>query len=461
MRECAFALLIVALAAVLRFTCLWSVPWAVHFDEAYAVDIVSAMQAGDWSAFRRTATGNPGSQVLLQWAWSQVVPNALLAGRLHCATLGVLLVGATMWLGRVVTGSRTTGIVAGAVLAVDPWAVLMARNWAFSAAPFGAAIALGVVVQALNGDSRCRTKKNLLGWPGMATSGLAGILFGLALTFYDPIKIVLAVAPAYWLWRCCTLPGFARQTWLRVTTLAVTASVTLLTVLGPVGREGYWDRFWRTTSLAGLDMEGRTVPWTNVAHVVLGGARIAADRALEIPLISPLLVVLSLIGVFATPQRSLLLIWIAATLGAVALSNIPDAGYRLAVMLPAVAVLAATGLRVTWTANRWAAGLLVSLQLMWSATVIDDYVVRGRVSAGQELGRFIAAGPDVRYYVAAPAHWTGDKTFRALTSDRQLVSTPEQADIVVTPGWVSRPEGPAVVDLVDPAGRTLGWWSER
>lgn len=163
-------------------------------------------------------------------------------------------------------------------------------------------------------------------------------------------------------------------------------------------------------------------------------------------------------------------VWLVTTALAVLLSSVPEASYRLAVALPALAILAAVG----WVAiGRWTISLLprpvavpvvvaIGLAVLaYDASINGARVLRylHRMDHAEELttlGREIASGPPAAvYYVVAPPGQVEHRVFLGLTHNRTVVAVTNLSAEV--PRDVD-PHRPAVFVVPSGDASALAYW---
>lgn len=436
---------VIALAAALRFYAVAQVPFSAHFDEVTGLPTLLAIDAGGLAnVFGRidASTNLPGVFLLPQWLVGQVADSWFVADRWTAAAYGVLSLAATYALGRRLF-SPAVALVAVSFLAVSYWHFLYSRFQSFFLVP---AFAWAAVWWAL---------ARVCASGGIGAGVGAGVVLGLALEMYDPIKVLFAVVPAWVAWHCAVTAGFARR---NLPALLVACAVAYM-VLAPVLRNG-WDAYavrLQQVTAVGDEYRGALGSTTSdivatvgkrllrQARVVTGGAEVAANVPSPGPLLNPFEVAALALGVLFSLRR-----WrdwrytpapltIAVTSGAVLLSSVPDAGYRLAVALPAIALAAALGvvcagdeLRRRAPARRAGAVLALSaLALLgadawWNARSLRVHLDQRQMADTYDvLGRAIAASPaDAVYYVEETSNIFANRVFGARTSKREIVSTP-------------------------------------
>jgi hypothetical protein len=465
------ALLVVCLASVARFYRVADVPYSAHFDENTGVWVLLAMERGAvenmFGRIDHYSTNLPGLMMASQWLLGGWAPNWFTADRWTAALFGSLSLVTTYLLGRRLF-SRPVALLAVVFLAVSHWHILLSRFQSlFATSPFAAALALWGLTRA------CQTGRVLDGI-------VAGLLLGFGLEMHDPVKVLFVVVPAWWLWSAVVERGFARRTLLSFGVAMTVAYMVLSPVLRNEGWANYLLRVQQVT-MAGAEyrdsIRDTGGDWgellrTRIARqgmILTGGAEVAANHHSDTPLLNGLELAAAVAGLGLCLFRlrdwryALLPFWLLPTMVAVLLSSVPEASYRLAVALPAVAILAALSSVTTVRTLRSVLprpAALVLCVLVATATLGYDVAVNWERTVRyfasmthahelQTLGREVAAGPaEAVYYVEGTPDILGNRVFRALTSRRSVVNVPNLAAQV-----------PEIVDPRYLAVFVLPYWS--
>ncbi|HVN85609.1 MAG TPA: glycosyltransferase family 39 protein [Candidatus Binatia bacterium] len=460
---------LVLIAGAMRFYRAETMPFGIHFDEDNAFNALEAMRTGTaeniFSRLDRYTTGNPGLVIALQWLFGFVSPNWFAATRYSSAAWGTLSIAATYLLARRLFSTRVA-VAAGLFLTLSYWHLISSRMQ-FLNAPFGAALAWWMIVRAC--DSR-----------RLVDAILAGMVGGLVLQLYDPIKILFVLVPIWWLWHAVVSRGFARQTALSMIVVGAVAWMALQPLLLRQGWEGYFQRVYTVTSLGTVvapDVRPEGRPGLDqlrdhlaaLARVATGGAELAANHSTGDPLLNWAEIVAVGLGLLLSVWRwrswrhTIAPLWAVLAAIAVTLSSVPDASYRLAIGLPALAILAAIGVvtPLDWFARhtpRWLAWPVVGLVVVAVAAYdVDVNAVRTfryfdkTIDTGEftVLGRFIASGStEPVYYIEALPVTMEHPVMLSLTHRRTVVNVANLVDQV-----------PRRVDSQRPAVFVIPYWS--
>lgn len=447
---------VVALAAAARFYRVTEVPFAVHFDEVNGLDFVRAMHAGKAeNVFGSTTLLGPSLMLAPEWLLGLAVPDRFAVSRYLSAWWGTASIVVTWLLARRTHG-EVIALGAAALLATSYWHFTMSRfQPLFLQAAFGAVAIWWGVARACSS--------------GRVGDGiLSGLIAGICLQFYDPVKVVLAAIPLWWLWHAATDRAFRRRTAAPMAAGVAVAAMVMQPMLDRGGSEVFFRRTFAVTALGEVlapEIAKEMAPTLGnladnahrLARVATGGAALAANHPTPDPLVTwPELAAMS-IGLLAAARRmhdwrmTFAPIWLMLTCLAVFVSSVPEAGYRLAVALPAFAIVAVDGAvalvqvvrRLSPRHFTTAAVAALALIAAWN---VSTNVSRARaylqsMNRSNEfitLARAIAAGPaDSVYYVEAPRSASTHYTFRALTGQREVVSLANLTDQVpslVRPG---------------------------
>lgn len=185
--------LILLAAAALRLPALTTTPPGLHYDEAangvLAGDIGSR---GQRPVFIASYTGKEVLFFYLVAAVMRVTGESVFALRLMAATIGLLTVAATYWLGRMLLADRRTALLAAGLLAVSFWHVLFSRlGFRAISQPLLQALTVGALFAGLRQETWRRS------WPWLIFAGAA-----LGLTAYTylaarffPIALLIGLLP--------------------------------------------------------------------------------------------------------------------------------------------------------------------------------------------------------------------------------------------------------------------------
>lgn len=321
------------------------------------------------------------------------IPQAGNENNVFMARWGLYL--APSFIGAAVTGDYFTGFRSAAVA----WDALALAGLALLARRIGppqlAFVALALIGISWWDNASARVHPIMAGACGAAWSWwavlracdegrkedaiLAGVLIGLALRLYEPVKVLVVIMPLWWVYHAAVTRRFAANTWRSA---ALITAVTLMT-LWPL-----WTHGGRVFFFQALD-EGIVQPYdrgetlaadplghlARLSRVVTGDhPDILVNAFVRVPLINVIEVGLILVGLALTgvnwrnPRATIAAIWLFGTLVAVAVSSQPEAGRRLSVALPAIGVLAGTGLLVVARWRRY--GLLLAVAVL----IADAYL---------------------------------------------------------------------------------------
>jgi len=500
--ETTLIVIVVAAAALLRFYRVTEVPFGIHFDENTSLGSLQAMDRGlaeNIFSMVRTETG-PGLTLAAEWVIGLFTPNPFVANRYTAALWGTLSVLVTYMLGRRLR-SPTVGLIAAVFLTCSYWHLISSRFQAqFLSAPCAAGLIWWSIVRAC--DS---------GRPFDAI--FAGVITGLGLQLYHPIKIMFVAVPLWWLWHALVTRRFARRT---IVPVAVTAVVAWMVLKPLIQREGFHTYFERASAVTALGAGFRDTTMHQQTSIfeflraqcarqlrlITGRAEVAADELSDDPMLNWLEVAAVVIGLAASVRHwrswreTIAPILLAVTMGAVALSSVPEASYRLAVALPALAVLAAIGIAtlLDWYRRHLSRRLgfplivVVGIALLASDAWINAsrtmryFARRAAAHDIDTLDRGIAAGRlDAVYYIVAPPARLTHRVVLALTYRHAIVAVPNLTDDVPRrvdphrPAVFVIPHGPSeyglpylrglypravVRPLANPTGAVAGYFAE-
>jgi 4-amino-4-deoxy-L-arabinose transferase-like glycosyltransferase len=207
-------LLIVLLAAALRFCCLETLPPGLHFDEGFkGVTARALLEGAPPQLFFAEDMGEEPIAIYLVALTLSLFGQEPWAIRLLSAIVGTLTVPLTWFLGRELFRSRVAGLGAALVLAILYWHVSFSRiGMEPILVPFFASLAFAALSWGLNTD-------RLLAF-ALAGLALGGSLYTYKAGYFVPILAALYIACAAVMQR-----GFLRRYWRG---LALAALVALL-----------------------------------------------------------------------------------------------------------------------------------------------------------------------------------------------------------------------------------------
>ncbi len=193
-RESIFLILILGIAALLRFWALDRVPAGLYFDEAAdAVDALNTLRTGHWPAFYDTQSGKEALWMWLLAAFFAVADVGPLQIRLVAAVVGLLTVGAVWWATRELfaadpeTSAANLALLAAAILATLFVHVHFSRGgYRLITQPLVGSLAIGALWRGLHGKGG--------GW-----FILAGALLGLAMYTYSAARFYLVLLVVFFL----------------------------------------------------------------------------------------------------------------------------------------------------------------------------------------------------------------------------------------------------------------------
>lgn len=343
---------VLALAAALRLVALQDIPANISIDEILpSLEALHIARGGAPNVFSSVGWfGMPN----LTFSFGALVmrlagPDAFLAARLSSVLMGIGGVASVFLLARRLFGDRV-GLMASFFMAVSFWHIHNSRTgFPFVQSSLWTALALYLLVRARQDRSR-------------TVLALAGVILGLALQCYFPIRILLLLCPLFWLadWLLDPVPlrtmaadtaTFWGATLLVLAPLLVSVPWDVLAghsqdvLLSHPGRLQHFEALYHVTGLPavlGRNLQEAAAMFTEWADVCVMNRSPAGllDTGTLIALV---------IGVLAAllqgdTRALLLVVWAALTfvLG-VAFSDAPRASYRLAPAMPALLTLAAFG----------------------------------------------------------------------------------------------------------------------
>lgn len=429
MLVCAALLAILGLAAWLRLTALEDIPANISIDE-----ILPSMEA---QSIASGATPNVFSSVgwftlpNLTFAFPALMikvvgHDTFFAARLSSALTGLGGIVCIFLLARRLFGDRA-GVAASFLTAVAFWHIHNSRTaFPFVQSSFCTALVIYLLVRARQDRSR-------------AVFAVAGVVLGLALQCYFPVRILLVLCPLFFLADAIRervpLRAIAREAAIVGGGAALTLGPLLVSVPWAVlaghsqsvlitspGRLAQLSAAYHVRGLAGVfgrnlqEAAAMFTDWAEVCVLNRSPAGLLDTATLAALIIGALVAVLQ-----AEVMPLLLVAWAALTfVFGVAFSDAPRASYRLAAAMPALLILAAYGIEhillVAAPPWRWyratTRAVLLALVGGWILTrnyqlfFVDYAKADGRETAESTARRLLAAHCDGRqfYFVG---DWTG------------------------------------------------------
>src|SRR3954453_11590901 len=164
-------LALVAAAAALRFTRIG--PQSFWLDESYTVDLVQR-PFGDMLSGVASDESTPPLYYVLAWLWEKVFGHGEAGLRSLSALFGTLAVPAAWRAAREWFGSPRAGLVAAALVAVNPFFVWYSQEArSYSLLVFATALSIWALARALKDP----TRRNLALWAGAAVLALLSHYF--------------------------------------------------------------------------------------------------------------------------------------------------------------------------------------------------------------------------------------------------------------------------------------------
>jgi 4-amino-4-deoxy-L-arabinose transferase-like glycosyltransferase len=371
--EAALVIGITALAAVLRFVALDSLPPGLYHDEAHnGLDALRVL-AGERPIFFEANNGREPLFIYLVALGVRLFGRTPFALRLVSATVGTLTAPATYLLVRSLGPGRRLAALAGVLAACNVWMLSLSRV-AFRA---GTLPLLSAIVLTLLARGWRTRRLGLMAWAGAAC--------GLCLYTYLAARFVpLALA----LWALCLLLRERRQFWWRgwlvFGLLALVVAAPLLV---------YFAQHWQATVGRAAQVSvwnpaiGGTQPWLTVLKqavravggLIWRGDFIPRHNVPLRPVFDPAMGAAFLVGLWAAVRRAkedaawtLSLIWLGILLLPTVLAEGAPHFVRASGILPVVFLFPATGLDALWRLSatrlkRWGAWLLVAALVTFSA----------------------------------------------------------------------------------------------
>jgi uncharacterized membrane protein len=337
---------------------------SIWYDEWYSLDMARA-DAADLVTGRKVDPGNPAGYVLLLHFWLQGLGHSLENARALSAVAGALAVPAVWLLARACGLSRTAGLLAGLMVAVNPPLVYLgqeARTFALFATI--ATLAAATVARAEHGGG-------LLSWLGFAAAGAVLV----HLHYYGAFVLAaLGLHLLGWGWRhdrwailklagCAVLVFLAFLPWLPIFRWQLAQ--------GASRSGGTW---WQHLVLLPLfAVAGRTLIWREAGSGIVAAVDLAITAFIFLPLAvwlgrskpRPWLVIVFVVGV---P--------LLAALVAVTLVPMIHSHY-LAGVFPALLLLVALALENGWRSGPRALTALTAtlLAMVMLASLVRMYIV--------------------------------------------------------------------------------------
>jgi hypothetical protein len=435
---------------------LWSLsfaPYFVAFDEVIEPYTgIAALRAHPWeilSGAARDYFDQPYLLSILQ-AWPCLWFEPLFGSRFASVVLSVVSLVTTYALARRLFG-KVTAVVALTLLAFSYWHMLYSRL----AHPYMQPIALlsaAFYVLALGFDKR-----------NAFLLFVGGTLLGISPLVYTPARIVVPLSAVWLLHRVIT----TRTPWRAIAAGAAAITLGLLIAYTPhlhaLGTTGLLARFRGTAGpLTRMGETGWTSPeaWrlltTQLQEATFpyyrAGGLLAVHDFSGAPWLDRVSLTLAGLGCCIALLRLtdshcfLVVAWIAATFvfGQV-FTDVPEAAYRAAPLLPALAIAAGIGVQALLrTARRWppmrSQGVLVIGWLLLVAVVappnldaLAGYLRHWSGSAGAGMARFIGAGPAAPiYYLLTAAPTASYPPLRFITPGKTLRDVPNLMDSLGT-----------------------------
>jgi len=449
-RTTVWAALVIAALSLPRTLSLAAAPYRVTPDEVcWEFHGLPMLAEHPWEIF---AGGDDGPHNHMNYftealqTWPALFFEPLFGARLPSAFLGIVSLALTYLLACRLFG-RAAGAVAVTVIACSYWHVVFSRT----PYPFMETVALvpGALLALVVGTE----ERNLF------LQFISGALIGMGLLAYDPARIVIPLAAAWFAHRAV----FSGMGWREAVKGAAVITLGAAIFLSPFHqRQGVFSALARyrqvSTQLEGgpvrrMKEAGWTTPAARqiLANQINRAARVYYSQGAEVgttdissdPLVDPVSLALALCGLalalirFRDSNCFLLVVWVGATFvfGQV-LTNIPHSSYRAAPICPALAICA--GLAgatfndhvLTPLRTRRAAAQTVALVVLLAVLAplnlryLADYFAQRSRDPVVGMDRLIAAGSTAPvYYVleAGPQHaclsfLTTGRTVRELPS---------------------------------------------
>ena len=347
-------LLIIALAAALRFYKLTEIPPGLHFDEGFkAVTARSLLEGAPPQLFFESDMGEEPLAIYLVAAAVRLFGSEPWVVRLPSAIVGVLTIPLAWWLGRELAprARRLVGLGTALVLAILYWHVSFSRiGMEPILVPFFAALAFAALARGLNTGSR----------PAFVLSGLAlgGSLYTYKAGYFVPILALLFVAYATLVER-----GFLRRHGRGL----LLAGLVALLVAAPIGVyfATHLENFLQRPASVTLDSPGQglldNLPRVLGMFFVAGDANPRSNLPGR-PALDPFLAGLFLLGVgrslfrFRDPKGFLPVLWTGVMiLPTLVTEHAPHFGRAIGAT-PALALLCALGGWTFWEIGKRVSG---------------------------------------------------------------------------------------------------------
>jgi len=306
---------ILALAALVRFWGLDSLPFGTWYDEAEnGLVALRILEEPNYLPLYEPRVNSAGHYLLLLAGSLRLLGRSTWALRSVSALMGTASVAAGYLVGREML-SRRAGLVFAFLLAVSRWSINFSRIGMYNVAtPLFELVVLGFLLRGL----RRRRFFDL---------ALAGVGLGLGLVFYVgflPFPLVIAVFLVH---TALSERKVLSRSWRGLMVLAL----ALLLTLGPVAqysylqRDDFWERTGKTSILKGKTVEQAlpAIGQSAAKHILMfnyGGDRYGRHNLSGEPMLDPLSGALMVLGVglcvwrWRRPRALLLPVWLLAML---------------------------------------------------------------------------------------------------------------------------------------------------
>lgn len=433
----------IALGLVPRLFYIEDWPLGVLYDEAlhplYGLDVLrqNPMRAFDGVA---SYFATPYLDLVLQ-AWPGLFLPDLLGGRLASTALAVVSLAATFALVRRLYTVRIATF-ALALLAVSYWHITYSRL----AHPYMQPLAW-VPLTLWLGTRALR--------PGASLDGFAtGLLLGLGCLLYTPTRIVVPIYAVWWI--LCRIAG--GTTWRTLPPIIAGAALSLAPFLLTQGLASVLQRYREATAQVGAQADE---PWTLAQHqleAALGiywraGAWVSPHDVSPLPMLDPATALLAVIGMgvvvaaWRSPGSWLVGLWLGATfVAAQLLTDVPQAAYRAAPLLPAIAIVAGLALdRLTHLVTRFLPGLVrtprpaiavlagtfAACLFPWNWSAFATYANGHAGDMMTTMARFVGSlPPEPQVLVVSTERVVVDERFRLIVGQREARDVLALADVL-------------------------------
>ncbi len=400
-REILLLVLVLIVAALLRFWALDRIPAGLYFDEAAdALDALITLRTGNWPAFYESQGGKEALWMWLQAGVFSVAGVGVLQIRLLAAVVGLLTVAAVWWAARELfltdqdESASEMALLAAAVLATLFVHVHFSRdNYRLLSQPFVGSLAIAVLWRGLRGHRR--------GW---FLAG--GALLGLSMYTYSAARFYVVLLVLFfgleWLLARSRNEALLRRNFIRLVGLGLIA----LIVFAPMGLyfvnhpDLLSQRSDEVSFLNPTWNQGRPwaalfdSTWRNLAGLIWYGTENTHWNIPGRPLLDGLTIPLFLLGVMVALRRwrrpvyLFLLLWLLILyLPAILSYDRVPIFHRAQGATPAVVILAALG---GWTAWQWLSQRLgPKLPQGWNvAPLFSILVVSGAITGYDYFARW-------------------------------------------------------------------------